>query len=173
MYSFIFRYFVYSSTLLLFVEVFFPENIMRPFCLFLAQATYWVLSCFTNEVAVAGNILRWSGSSVALKVVSECSALGYSATLIAAILAYPAPWALRLKSVVAGFILLETINILRLVSLMYIGRWWPDQFMWIHLNLWPLFISLDLVLLFLIWVRYTNNITHNSLENDHETTATT
>jgi len=74
--------------------------------------------------------------------------------LIAAVLAFPAPWRARLAAIVLGFLAVQALNIVRIISLFYIGNWNLDIFSWVHLYLWPVLIMLDVLIVFIIYLRY-------------------
>ena len=40
------------------------------------------------------------------------------------------------------------------ISLFYIGQWNLDLFTWTHLYLWPVLIMLDVLVVFLIYLRH-------------------
>ena len=163
--SFTIRYIVYMSVFLLTFEVFLPDNLMTSFCVFLTQTMYLLISPFTNEIFINKDILGWTDNTFSIQILAECSALTYCSILAAAILSYPAPRALRIKAAILGFVFLQGINVLRLISLLYVGHYWPEQFTWVHQNLWPIFLSVDLVLLYLLWIRHSEKVNTNITKN--------
>jgi exosortase/archaeosortase family protein len=46
------------------------------------------------------------------------------------------------------------MNILRIISLFYLGDWDLDIFSWVHLYLWPTLIMLDVLVVFILYLRY-------------------
>ena len=74
--------------------------------------------------------------------------------LVAAMLAMPAPWKLRLIGIGIGFIAIQSMNLLRIISLFYLGQWNKTAFDWAHLYIWQALIMLDVLIVFLIWLRY-------------------
>ena len=74
--------------------------------------------------------------------------------LISAIIAFPAPWKHRLIGLVAGFIAIQLLNLVRIVSLFFLGLWSQVWFEWFHLYLWQALIVLDALIVFLIWLRF-------------------
>ena len=46
------------------------------------------------------------------------------------------------------------MNILRIVSLFYLGEWNFEIFTWVHLYLWPVLIMLDVLIVFIVYLRY-------------------
>ncbi len=74
--------------------------------------------------------------------------------LVAGVLAYPAPWRYRVVAILAGFLTIQTLNIARIISLFYLGQWNLQIFNWTHLYLWPVFIMLDVLVVFILYLRY-------------------
>jgi hypothetical protein len=48
------------------------------------------------------------------------------------------------------------MNILRIISLFYLGMWNMTVFSWTHLYLWPVLIMLDVLVVFLFYLRVVN-----------------
>ena len=75
--------------------------------------------------------------------------------LVAAILAFPAPWRHRLAGIVVGTLAVQGLNIVRVISLFYLGQWNYDAFEWAHLYVWQALIMLDVLVVWLLWVRWS------------------
>ena len=55
---------------------------------------------------------------------------------------------------VTGFIAaIQLLNLVRIVSLFYLGQWDRQWFEWAHLYLWQALIMLDAVVVWLLWIR--------------------
>jgi exosortase H (IPTLxxWG-CTERM-specific) len=74
--------------------------------------------------------------------------------LIAAMVVFPATWLQRLKGLVWGILAIQVLNIVRIISLFYLGLWNEVWFEWAHLYVWQVLIMLDALIVFLLWVRY-------------------
>ena len=48
---------------------------------------------------------------------------------------------------------MQALNIVRVISLFYIGQWSPGAFEWAHLYLWQVLIMLDALIVWLIWIQ--------------------
>src|SRR5450759_4255611 len=70
-----------------------------------------------------------------------------------AMLAFPAPWKHRVIGVLAGLLAVQALNIVRVISLFYLGQWNMQVFEWAHLYLWQMLIMLDVLIVWLIWIR--------------------
>ena len=73
-------------------------------------------------------------------------------------MAFPAPWRARFAAIGIGFFAVQVMNIARIISLFYLGQWNFDVFTWIHLYLWPVLIMLDVLIVFMLYLRYLSNI---------------
>jgi exosortase H (IPTLxxWG-CTERM-specific) len=73
--------------------------------------------------------------------------------LIAAMLAFPATWKQRAIGIVAGLIAVQSMNVVRVISLFYLGQWSMKAFDWAHFYLWPALIMLDVLIVWMIWIR--------------------
>ena len=54
---------------------------------------------------------------------------------------------------VAGFFAIQLLNLVRIISLYYLGQWNYTAFEWFHLYLWQALIILDALVVWLIWLR--------------------
>ena len=52
-----------------------------------------------------------------------------------------------------GFFAIQGLNIVRIVSLFYLGQWNQVAFEWFHLYLWQALIILDALVVWLVWLR--------------------
>ena len=76
--------------------------------------------------------------------------------LIAGVLAFPANWKQKLVAIALGFVAVQAMNILRIISLFYLGQWDMAIFTWTHLYIWPVLIMLDVLIVFIVYLRYLN-----------------
>lgn len=74
--------------------------------------------------------------------------------LTAAIAAFPAPWRYRLIGLAVGLVSVQALNLVRIVSLFYLGIWHKPLFDWAHLYIWQALIMLDTLLVWMMWIRY-------------------
>jgi exosortase H (IPTLxxWG-CTERM-specific) len=67
--------------------------------------------------------------------------------------AFPAGWKHKLIGLGAGFVAIQALNVLRVISLFYLGQWNMDVFNFAHTYLWQALIMLDVLAVWLIWMR--------------------
>ena len=74
--------------------------------------------------------------------------------LAAAILAYPSGWSKKGLGMVVGVIAIQCLNLLRIISLFYLGEWNQELLNVAHLYVWPGLIILDALIIFLVWLHW-------------------
>ena len=53
----------------------------------------------------------------------------------------------------AVFVAIQALNLVRIVSLFYLGQWNFQWFEWAHLYVWQALIMLDALIVWLLWIR--------------------
>ena len=119
----------------------------------LARASAGLVTVFDSKVVSTGKTLRSTRNGFAVSIEAGCNGIEAALILIAAMLAYHAPWRHRLIGVAVGLIAVQALNIVRVVSLFYLGQWNERAFEWAHLYLWQALIMLDVLIVWLIWIR--------------------
>lgn len=119
----------------------------------LARLSGAIASCFDPEVIAQGKLLldRRSGSGVSIE--AGCNGVEACLMLVAAMLAFPTGWRHKFKGVVIGIIAVQAVNLLRVISLFYLRRWDAEVFNFAHLYLWQALIMLDVLVVWLLWIR--------------------
>jgi exosortase H (IPTLxxWG-CTERM-specific) len=137
------------------------EHVVLPFTALLAKLSAALIQPFDNSVAAYGKVLQFTDTGFAVSIEAGCNGIEATIVLIAAVIAFPAGWRARLAAIVLGFVAIQLMNLLRIISLFYLGNWNTEIFTWIHLYLWPVLIMLDVLLVFIIYLRYLagNNAT--------------
>jgi exosortase H (IPTLxxWG-CTERM-specific) len=59
----------------------------------------------------------------------------------------------KLIGLVSGIVAVQGLNVVRVISLFYLGQWDRQWFEWAHLYVWQALIMLDVLIVWLIWVR--------------------
>ncbi len=68
-------------------------------------------------------MLQSKVNGFAVSIESGCNGVEATIVLVAAILAFPAPWKRRLMGLVVGVVAVQGLNIIRVISLFYLGQW--------------------------------------------------
>jgi len=119
----------------------------------LATISAWLVTLFDADVVATGKLLRSTASGFAVSIEAGCNGVEATIVLVAAIFAFPAPWTSRLIGLTAGIAAVQGLNVIRVISLFYLGQWNFDVFEWAHLYVWQALIMLDVLVVWLIWVR--------------------
>jgi len=88
----------------------------------------------------------------AITIKRGCDALEPSWLFCAAVLAYPATWSRRLLGMSIGVTVILALNLVRIVSLYFLGIHLPRFFETMHLEIWPVIFILVALLLWIRWI---------------------
>jgi exosortase H (IPTLxxWG-CTERM-specific) len=127
--------------------------IVEPWTAALAHVSAWLVTLFDSGVIASGKVLRSTSNGFAVSIEAGCNGVEATIVLIAAMLAFPAPWKHRLIGIAIGMVAVQGLNIVRVISLFYLGQWDRDVFEWAHLYVWQALIMLDVLIVWLVWVR--------------------
>lgn len=130
------------------------EALIEPFTGLLAAISAGIILPFDDSVLSYGKVLQFGPNGFAVSIEAGCNGVEATIVLIAAVLAFPAPWRSRLLAIGLGFLAVQVMNIVRIISLFYLGNWNLDFFSWVHLYLWPALIMLDVLIVFIVYLRY-------------------
>ena len=126
---------------------------VEPWTAALARISASLVTGFDPGVISVGKVLRSTGSGFAVSIEAGCNGVEATIVLIAAMLAFPAPWKHKLAGLAAGIVAVQGLNVIRVISLFYLGQWNREVFEWAHLYVWQALIMLDVLIVWLIWVR--------------------
>ncbi|GAB4189864.1 MAG: hypothetical protein Tsb002_17270 [Wenzhouxiangellaceae bacterium] len=137
------------------VEVMQPvqQHVIIPFTAGLAQLSSWLVQLFDSDVVSSGKIIRSLSNGFAVEIQPGCNGVEAVIILFAAIFAFPAPFKSKMVGFVLGFFAIQALNLVRIISLFYMGQWSMTAFEWFHLYLWQALIILDALVVWLIWLR--------------------
>ncbi len=130
------------------------QSVIEPFTGMLAAISAGIILPFDNSVLSYGKVLQFGPGGFAVSIEAGCNGVEATIVLIAAVLAFPAPWRTRAMAIALGFLAVQAMNVLRIISLFYLGNWNLDIFTWVHLYLWPALIMLDVLIVFIVFLRY-------------------
>jgi len=119
----------------------------------LAALSAWLVTVVDPGVAATGNVLRSAANGFAVSIEAGCNGVEATIVLVAAMLAFPAPWKEKLAGLAAGIVAVQALNVVRVISLFYLGQWDIRVFEWAHLYVWQALIMLDVLIVWLLWVR--------------------
>jgi exosortase H (IPTLxxWG-CTERM-specific) len=125
------------------------DAVIVPFTAGIARVSGGILNIFGEKVTVEGTKIH--SENFAVGIENGCNGVETALLFGSAVLAFPAPWKRRLIGLLLGFAAIQLINLLRVVSLFWIGAHRPNLFSTSHTVLWQSAVVLCGVLLFLIW----------------------
>ena len=128
-------------------------HVVTPWTDGVASASAGLMRTFDATITTHGNVIASSTSPFAVSIEAGCNGVEATLVLVAAILAFPAPWPHRLRGIVVGVVAVQALNVLRVISLFYLGRYDRDVFEWAHLYVWQALIMLDVLIVWVVWVR--------------------
>lgn len=128
--------------------------IVEPWTALLARAGAALLQWFDPDVVAQGRVLRHAGSGAGVSIEAGCNGVEACLMLLAALLAWPASWRARLIGFAAGFAAIQFVNLLRIITLFYLADWNRSVFEFAHLYLWQALIMLDVLAVWLLWLRW-------------------
>lgn len=96
-----------------------------------------------------------------LEIVRGCDGAGAIFLVLAAVLAFSANWKNKVVGVLAGFVLMYTINLCRIVGLYFIVAYKRDWFLPVHTYFAPTLIVLLGCLFFAWWAMWSTRVPLN------------
>jgi exosortase H (IPTLxxWG-CTERM-specific) len=133
--------------------------IVVPWTETLALISAWLIQAFDADVISYGIVIQNRLTGVGVSIEAGCNGVEASIVLIAATLAFPAPWRMKLAGLVIGIVAVQAMNVLRVISLFYLLQWNQAWFEFAHLYLWQALIMLDVLVVWMLWVRYVTKRT--------------
>ena len=129
--------------------------IVVPWTSWLAAASAAIVHLIDPTVISRGVVLQQSAPPYfGVSIEAGCNGVEATIVLIAAILAFPSRWRAKLWGIGLGFIAVQGVNLIRIVSLFFIGQWSLKVFEFAHLYMWQALIMLDVLVVWLLWMRY-------------------
>jgi exosortase/archaeosortase family protein len=118
-----------------------------------ARASAWLLGAAGVEVCVEGASI-WCREH-AITVIGACSVLTSWFFVAAGMLAFPSGWLARASGVVLAFAALSAVNVLRIATVFWVGRFHPDAIVVVHEGLWPSVLNFAALALLALWLGMT------------------
>lgn len=125
------------------------DAVIVPFTAWIASVSGGILNRLGENVEVAGTEIVAPGFAV--NIENGCNGVETALLFSAAVLAFPAPWRRRLVGLLLGFLAIQALNFVRVVTLFWIGLHRPALFNSSHTVLWQSAVVLFGVLLFIAW----------------------
>mgnify|MGYP000176148701 CR=1 FL=1 len=132
------------------------EYFVIPWTNGLANFCAQLVALVDSGASATGKILRSNSNGFAVSIEAGCNGVEATLVLVAAILAFPSTARQKAWGLLFGFVAVQGLNVVRIISLFYLGQWNMTAFEWAHLYIWQALIMLDVLIVWLIWVRQIN-----------------
>ena len=130
------------------------QHLVLPWTALLARFCVALVGLFDGAAMAQGKVLWNPGNGFGVSIEPGCNGVEAFIVLSAAMLAFPAAWRSRLLGLGVGFLAIQALNVVRVISLFYIGQWNKEAFEFAHAYLWQGLIMLDVLVVWLLWVRW-------------------
>jgi exosortase H (IPTLxxWG-CTERM-specific) len=125
------------------------DRVIEPFTGAIARAGGATLNLLGQETRMQGTVIR--SERFAVNIRNGCNGVEAMLIYFAAVLAFPATWKSRLLGVGLGFVAIQLVNLVRVVSLFLTGVYLPKLFDSSHTVIWQTLVILSGVLLWILW----------------------
>ena len=129
-------------------------HVVLPWTSALAKFCVALVTLFDDTVQSAGKVLWNAQTGFGVSIEAGCNGLEAYIVLVAAVMAFPATWRQKLVGLLVGFVAVQLLNVVRVISLFYLGQWSMPVFSFAHEFLWQALIMLDVLVFWLLWVRW-------------------
>jgi len=119
-----------------------------------AEISATIIRTFDTDTIASGKTIWNPGNGFGVTIEAGCNGVEASIFLVAVMLAFPSSWRQKLVGILLGTASVHILNLARIISLFYIGQWNKELFEWAHLYIWQALIMLDVLIVFLLWLRY-------------------
>jgi archaeosortase B (VPXXXP-CTERM-specific) len=116
-----------------------------------AASVHLFVRIFTELTTQRGNLVTLDGFAVS--IIIECVGLLEMLIYSACVLAFPAPIRARLLGVALGCAAIFFFNLLRIATLLVVGRHWGDHFDFFHLYFWQATLIAMIVSVLYGWIK--------------------
>jgi exosortase H (IPTLxxWG-CTERM-specific) len=128
--------------------------LVQPWTEGLAKISVAIIKVFDPNAIAYGRVLQSTSNGFAVSIEAGCNGVEAALILIAAIIAFRAPMKQKLVGIAGGLLAVQILNVVRVITLFYIGQWSFRAFEWAHLYLWQALIMLDVLVVWLLWLRW-------------------
>ncbi len=127
------------------------DHLVEPFTARIADLSGVTLRAIGQDVTRSGTALR--SPRFAVNIKNGCNGVEAMVILLAAIVAFPAPWKARLAGLAIGAVAIQVVNLVRVVALFLTGAYLPRFFDTSHTVVWQSLVILSAVLIWILWAQ--------------------
>ena len=122
-------------------------HLINPYTGWIARASGVVLDLFGEQTSVRGTLL--SSPRFSVNIYHGCNGVLATSIYLSAVLGFPSTWREKALGFAVGIPAIQIINMVRILSLYYIGIYWPNFFELAHGYVWQ---SIVILLSMVIWI---------------------
>lgn len=129
------------------------QHAVLPWTELLAHLCAGLVTWFDSSAGATGKVLWNTTTGFGVSIEPGCNGVEACIVLIAAIVAFPSSWKHKFMGMAWGLLAVQGLNVVRVISLFYLGQWSMPVFHFAHEYLWQALIMLDVLVVWLLWVR--------------------
>jgi len=141
------------------------EHVVLPWTTFLAYMCSSLVVWFDATAAAQGKVLWNTSTGFGVSIEAGCNGLEAYIVLFSGVMAFAATLGRKVNrlmlrittGLLGGFVAIQALNMVRVISLFYLGQWNMAAFAFFHEYLWQALIILDALVFFLLWIRWCWN----------------
>ena len=127
------------------------DHLVEPFTGGVAVASGVALQTIGQDITRSGTVLR--SPRFAVNIRNGCNGVEAMVIFLAAVVAFPAPWKARAAGLLLGVVVIQAVNLVRVVALFLTGAYLPRFFDSSHTVIWQSVVILSAVLLWMFWAQ--------------------
>jgi exosortase H (IPTLxxWG-CTERM-specific) len=113
-----------------------------------------VIRLFGGHAVADGDLLQDPFTRFRIQMAYGCNGAHVTILLWAAVLAFPATWKQKAMGLLAGTSAIHAVNLVRFISLFYVGIYNRSWFDFAHLYLWESLMMIDTLVIFWTWAHF-------------------
>jgi exosortase H (IPTLxxWG-CTERM-specific) len=129
----------------------FAEPAINSFTRSLVTVSAALIRVCGGQAVATGDLMRSPFNNFSIEMAYGCNGAHVTILLWAAVLAFPATWIQKAKGLLAGTLAIHIVNLLRFISLFYVGMYNRAWFDFAHLYLWESLMMIDTLVIFWTW----------------------
>lgn len=132
-------------------------SIIAPFTQSIARLSAWLIRPIDPFIYANGAALLNTETGFSVVIASGCNGVEAMIILICAVVVSRADVVHKIAGSIAGGMTIYLLNLLRVLSLYYLGQWSETAFDFAHSYLWQALIMLDVLAFWLVWLRWVDS----------------
>lgn len=126
---------------------------------FIASVSGGILAMLGHDVTVNGTSI--DTPDIAFRIVRGCDGIEPTAAFVSAVIASPVSFWPKIPGILIGTISLLVINLGRIVSLYYVGVYYPRLLEFVHEILWQAGFVILAIVFWAVWVQWATRPHHD------------